>query len=103
MKKLLFAIGIGIIVTVLFLALAGFFGGACHCVAPTTAFFPYAAIVWGATSWDSVGLILFAVQYPVYAVALSVPRANARRVVFVAVILATHIAGVLIGLKVYHH
>src|SRR5436190_2019811 len=40
MKRVLIAILIGIVVIVLFVLLGGFAAGVCHCLTPTTIFFP---------------------------------------------------------------
>ena len=103
MKRILIAIVIGIVLTVLFFALAGFFGGACHCVTPTTTFFPYAAIVFGTTSWDSIGLGLIALQFPLYAIILVSVRGIKWRALSFIVLLLSHTLALLVGLKVYHH
>jgi hypothetical protein len=103
MKRILIAIVIGIALTVVFFALAGFFGGACHCVTPTTIFFPYAGIVFGTTSWNSIGLVLIAFQFPLYAITLVCIRGIKRRVLAFTILLLAHSTALLIGLKVYHH
>jgi hypothetical protein len=103
MKRTLIAIAIGIILTVVFFALAGFFGGACHCVTPTAIFFPYAAIVFGITSWDSVGLVLIALEFPLYAIVLIVVRGIKWWAISFAILLLGHTVALLVGLKVYHH
>lgn len=103
MKKLLFGIVIALIVTVPLFVLAGFLGGACHCVTPTTVFFPYTAIVWATTNWDWIGLLIITIQFPIYASVLVSARVLSRRWKLLALILVTHIAAVLVGLRVYRH
>lgn len=103
MKRILIAIVIGIVLTVVFFALAGFFGGACHCVTPTTIFFPYAAIVFGTTSWDSIGLVLIALQFPLYSIILIGVRGNIWRALSFLILLLSHAEALVVGLKVYHH
>ena len=103
MKKILIATAIGTVSTVVFFVLSGLFGGACHCVTPTTAFFPYAAIVWGATTWDSVGTVLLALQFPFYAIVFIAVRGIPGRILSLVLLLLGHVAAILVGLKVYHH
>jgi len=103
MKRTLIAIAIGIVLTVAFFALAGFFGGACHCVTPTAILFPYAAIVFGTTSWDSIGLVLIALQFPLYAIVLISVRGIKWRTLSFVILLLSHTLTLLVGLKVYHH
>ena len=103
MKLTLIAIVIGLALTVVFFALAGFFGGACHCVTPTTIFFPYAAIVFGTTGWDSIGLVLIALQFPLYTITLVTVRGIKWRALSFAILLLGHTVALLVGLQVYHH
>jgi len=103
MKRILIGTAIGTVLTVVFFTLAGFFGGACHCVTPTTAFFPYAAIVWGATTWDSMGTVLIALQFPFYAIVLIPVRGIPRRILSFVLLLLVHSAAIVAGLRVYHH
>jgi len=103
MKRLFIATLAGIVLTVVFFALAGFFGGACHCVTPTTIFFPYAAIVFGTTSWDSIGLVLITLQFPAYVMTLVSWGGIKRRALAFIILFLSHTAAIIIGLKVYHH
>ena len=103
MKKLLIATLVGLVLTVVLFAVAGFFGGACHCVTPTTIFFPYAAIVFGTTSWDSIGLVLIALQFPAYVTTLVSLGGIKRQAVYFVILFLSHTAAVFVGLKVYHH
>lgn len=102
MKRVLIAILVGIVLTVVFFALAGLLGGACHCVTPTTIFFPYAAIVLGGASWESVSFLLMAIQFPLYAVILAKVKGSGHRTLVFLVLLALHTATTLVGLKLYH-
>ena len=99
MKRLLIAICIGILLTVLFFATAAFMGGACHCVTPTTILFPYAATILNSTGWESVGLLLLALQFPLYTIIGAHVREPRRRILVLLVILGLHALAVLVGLR----
>jgi hypothetical protein len=102
MKRVLIPILVGIFLTVLFFALAGFLGGACHCVTPTNLFFPYAAIILGGTSWEAISFLLIALQFPLYAIILANVKGSRRQTLVFLILLAFHAAATLVGLKVHH-
>ena len=100
MSRLLIASLIGGVLTAVFFILAGLFGGACHCVTPTTVFFPYAAIIVRVLSWDSIGTLLTVVQFPFYAIILAnVKRSRSRSLAFL-MIFASHAVSTLVGLGI---
>ena len=101
MKTVFIPILIGILLTVLLVLLGGFAGGACHCLTPTTIFFPYGTIVLQHTSRESVGLLLIALQFPLYSIILTNVGRGRRRILASLVLFATHAAATLIGLTVY--
>jgi hypothetical protein len=102
MKRVFVPILIGIVVTVFFLLLGRFAGGACRCLTPTTIFFPYGTIVLQHTSRESVGILLIALQFPIYSIVLANVGGGRRRMILALVILsATHVAATLVGLTVY--
>ena len=102
MKRILIALAIGTVLTGVGFVFAGFVGGACHCVTPTTILFPYAAIVFG-REWDPLGVVLLVVQYPIYAALLAWFRGIKARALALAILLLSHTAGVFVGLKVFRH
>jgi len=101
MKRVFIPILIGILLTVLFVLLGGFASGACHCLTPTTIFFPYGTIVLQHTSRESVGLLLIALQFPLYSIILANLSRGTRRILALLILFATHAAATLIGLTVY--
>jgi hypothetical protein len=103
MKRFLVPVLVGILLAVFSFALSVFSVGACHCVTPTTIFFPYAALVFGLTSWDPIGVFLLAVQFPLYALIVANMRGSGWRALIFLGLLAFHTAALLLGLKVYHH
>jgi hypothetical protein len=103
MKRVLIAILAGVLLTVFFFVLSVLFGGACHCVTPTTIFFPYAAIVLGGFSWESMSPILIAVQFPLYSIIVAEAKGNGRKTLVSLVLLVFHAVATMVGLKVYHH
>ena len=94
-------VGIGLMV--FFFLLAGFAGGACHCVSPTGIFFPYSAIAWGAFSWESIGTLLLILQYPVYALTIARARGSNWKAMAFLILMALHVAAVVLALRVYQH
>jgi hypothetical protein len=103
MKRLLVPTLVGIVVAVLSFFLTMFSVGACHCVTPTTFFFPYAAIMVGVNNGDSIGLVFLAAQFPAYSIIVARVRGSRRRVLVALVLLAIHTAAVVIGLRIYRH
>ena len=102
MKRILLAIVIGIVLTVVFFALAGFSDGACHCVKPTIVFFPYAGIALS-RSWESISLPLIALQFLIYSVVIARLKGAGWRVLALLILLILHAAAATVGLKLYHH
>jgi len=101
--KILSPILVGIGLMVVFALMAGFAGGACHCVSPVAVFFPYTAIARGALSWESIGDVLFILQYPVYALTIARARGSNWKALALLILLAFHIAAVVLALRVYQH
>jgi hypothetical protein len=101
MKSVLIVILIGVILGVVFFALAGFSDGACHCVKPTIVFFPYAGIALG-LSWESVSLPLIALQFPAYSVLIAKARGAGWRILAFLVLIFTHAVAVAVGLRLNH-
>jgi Na+/H+-translocating membrane pyrophosphatase len=100
MKRVSLAILIGVLITPLLFALAGILSAACHCITPTTLIFPYAAITLEKLSADSIGLLLIAIQFPLYAVVLG--RWPKKKVIVFS-LLAFHVAATLVSLMVAKH
>lgn len=103
MKRVLIAILVGVVLTLLLFALAGLLGGACHCMTPTTAFFPYGAIILGRFSTESLGLLMIVIQFPLYAVVLAKVNGWERKMVVALLLLTLHVAVALVRWKFYDH
>lgn len=101
MKRVFIPILIGIVLTVLFVLLGGFAGGACHCLTPTTIFFPYGTIGLQHTSREYVGLLLIALQFPLYSIILANVSRGRRWILTLLILSAAHAAATLVGLTVY--
>jgi hypothetical protein len=101
MKRIVVALIIGSVLGVLFFVIAAPAGGACHCTTPTTVLFPYAAILLGGPSWESVSAVAMFAQFPLYSVMIGLLRGRAR-VLGVMAVIACHIIALVIGLKLYH-
>jgi hypothetical protein len=101
MKRLLIVLFIGSILEILFIVMAAAAGGACHCVTPTMILFPYAAIMLGGPSWESMSTVAMIVEFPLYSVVIGAVRGRAKVLAILAVTVC-HIAAVVIALKLYH-
>lgn len=101
--QILHPVLVGIGLMVLFALLAGFAGGACHCVSPTGIFFPYSAIAWGAFSWEFIGTLLLILQYPIYALTIARARGSNWKALALLILLAFHVAAVILALQLYKH
>jgi hypothetical protein len=101
MKRLFIPILIGISLTVLFVLLGRFAGSACRCLTPTTIFFPYGTIVLQHTSRESAGILLIALQFPLYSIIFANVSRGRRRILALIILAVVHAAATLVGLTVY--
>ena len=101
--KTLSPILVGIGLMVLFFLLSGFASGACHCESPGALFFPYSEIAWRAFDWQTIGSILFILQYPVYVLTIARVKGSNWQILALLILLTLHIAAVILGLRVYQH
>ncbi len=101
MKRVLIAILVAVLLTLVLFALAGLLGGACHCVTPTTLFFPYGAIILGLSA-ESISFLAMAIQFPLYAVVLVKANGRERRIVALVLLIAFHVAAAMVSLKLYY-
>lgn len=68
---------------------------------PITVFFPYGTIIVMRTSWESLGLLLAAFQFPLYAIILASFKEGRRQALVLLVLSVVHAAASLLGLTVY--
>jgi hypothetical protein len=101
MKRILILVLVSILLTFLLGLLGGFLGGACHCMTPITVLFPYGTIVVMRTPWETFGLLLAALQFPLYSLVLTSVRGRRRQFLLLAALLVIHSGAVLLGLTVY--
>jgi hypothetical protein len=101
MKTIVVALIIGSVLEILFFAMAAVAGGACHCVTPTMILFPYAAILLGGPSWESMSTVAMIVEFPLYSVIIGAVRGRAKVLAILAVTVC-HIAGIVVALKLYY-
>lgn len=102
-QAFLISIGTGVALMIISGFLAGFAGGACHCVAPTAVAFPYSSILWGTFSYEFWGLALVVVQFPVYSALVISVRSPKVKFLALLIIVTIHVAAVTLALKVYKH
>ena len=102
LMKSLISVLVGVGVTVVLFILGGSLGGACHCMTPMTVFFPYGTIITMRSSWESIGLLVTVLQFPLYAVILAAASGGKKRYVVLGALVAVHASAVIVGLKVFH-
>src|SRR5512146_600474 len=97
----LLAVLLGTLLTAVAFLLAGSASAACQCSRPITIAFPYATILWSAARWESVGGVLMAFQFPVYALVVALGKTRKRRAHYALVLVGVHTLAVIIGLLLY--
>jgi hypothetical protein len=90
MKRLLLALPLSLAVTIVLFAGAAMYGGMCHCETAMYAFFPYGSFAMIRMSWDSLGLLMMLVQFPIYSVIITVVNGARRKVMVLLLIVALH-------------
>jgi hypothetical protein len=100
MKRFLSPIFIGILLTVVFLVLQAFLGGVCHCSRPLQYFFPYVSMLGVHADWGVLGFLLFALQFPVYAVCVALARGPNWKARVLLILFAVHACAVWIAFKI---
>jgi hypothetical protein len=97
----LLAVLVGIVLTSVAFLLAGYASAACHCSRPIAVAFPYAAMVWGVSRFESLGGLFMAFQYPAYALMVALGRSRKTRARIALIVFGVHVVAVAIGLLVY--
>jgi hypothetical protein len=95
MRRSLIAVATGFGLTVVLFLLGGIAGNICHCMTPMTAFFPYGTALSMAGDWETAGLLLISVQFPIYAWLLAAAPARNKRLAVVLALVAVHAAAVV--------
>lgn len=67
------------------------YGGMCHCGTAMFALFPFGSFVTLKTSWESAGLLLVLVQFPLYAVIVTLVNGARRRVIVLLLVIVFHV------------
>lgn len=110
MKRLIVAILAGILLTFVCLLVGRYFRYSGHGLTAMNIFFPYSAIVAFRLKnmWWLVGMLLF-VQFPFYAVGVSVTNGKGLRTLFALLLVVAHAGAAIIalyldyyGLKVHY-
>ncbi|HEX6186461.1 MAG TPA: hypothetical protein VFZ40_00160 [Pyrinomonadaceae bacterium] len=103
MKRLLFAIGVGLLLTVVFFLIGAFFSGGGHSLTAMMIFFPYSGLV---ASWlentrgQFIATVLMAVQFPAYALLVAYTKGTRRNVVS-TIVPIIHTVVAVIALQIY--
>lgn len=97
----LLAVLFGSLLTVFAFLLASIGSGACHCSRPITVAFPYATLLWASGRFESLGGVLMAFQFPIYAMVVALAKSRTARARFALILFAIHVVAVIVGLLVY--
>lgn len=100
MKRFLIPIVTGILLTVLFIVLAGIGGGACHCSTPITIFFPYVSMLGVHADWGVPGLLLFGLQFPIYAISVAIATGPNWKARVLLILFAVHAWAVWVASRI---
>jgi hypothetical protein len=101
MKKILFAILVGLGLAVIFFLSTMVAVGACHCTKPTIIVFPYSSIAFQRPVLEVISLPLMIIQFPVYSIVLGVMKSRAGRSLALIILLALHVGATIVGLNLY--
>ena len=77
------------------------YGGMCHCGTAMFALFPFGSFVKLKTSWESVGLLLVLVQFPIYAVIVTLVNGTQRRVIVLLLVIVFHVFAAALAVSDY--
>ena len=91
MNRILIVLLLSVVGTVILFVGAGMHGGMCHCSTAMFALFPIGSYVTMRTSWESVGLLLVLVQFPLYAVIVTLVNGTQRRVIVLLLVIVFHV------------
>lgn len=95
---LLIAWSISGVVTVALSFVAGFLGGACHCMTPVSILFPFGTFISMRTSWETAGYLAHMFQFPLYAAIIAlVPQ----RLLTAGAILIVHVIAAVAAVNMY--
>ena len=80
---------------------AAMHGGMCHCMTAMFTLFPYGSYVMMrmSLSWDSVGLLLALLQFPVYAVIITVVNGVRWKIIVLLLIVVLHFVAASFALR----
>jgi hypothetical protein len=80
---------------------AAMHGGMCHCMTAMFTLFPYGSYVMMrmSLSWDSVGLLLALLQFPVYAVIITVVNGVRWKIIVLLLIIVLHLVAASFALR----
>src|SRR5258706_14556977 len=100
MKRLLLAIGAGILLAAIFFLIGAFYSGGGHSFTALNIFFPYAGLVPPSlkdTRLEFVSMILMVAQFPAYSVLVAYTKGARREIVLNFIALIHTIAAVISG------
>ena len=91
MKPILIALPLSVLGTIVLFVGAAMYGGMCHCETAMFALFPFGSFLTMRTSGESVGLLVTLVQFPLYALIVTLVNGARRRVIVLLLVIAFHV------------
>ena len=101
MKRLLLPLLLSTLGTIILFVGAAMHGGMCHCMTAKIALFPYGRFVIMMIGWDSFGLLLALLQFPVYAVIITVVNGVRWKMIVLLFIVILHVGAASFALRDY--
>jgi hypothetical protein len=100
-KRLLIAVALSVVGAVILFIGAAMHGGMCHCSTAMYTLFPYGAYTMMTSRFENLGLLLIAIQFPLYVVTIVLVKGSRRKVIALLLIIASHVLAVSIALHNY--
>lgn len=101
MIRIIVALIISVVVTVVLFILAAMSGGTCHCMDAMFNLFPYGTILVMRTSWEDTGTLLTFAQFPIYTILVLITPTKRWKVVVAVALLVIHVVFAVWGLRVH--
>ena len=96
--KIIVALGLSIVGSVVLFIGAGMAGGACHCMKPMFTLFPYGSFVMMHFSSDTFGLPVALLQFPVYVLVVLLVKGARWKLCVLLLVVILHVAAVSFAL-----
>jgi hypothetical protein len=101
MKRLLISLVLSAVGSVVLFAGAAVSGGLCHCMTAMFNLFPYGTFAIMKLGWDNLGLALALLQFPIYAVSITMIKGVRWKIILLLLFLFLHVVAASFVLKDY--